>query len=75
MIDDQTTETSFGWVFCYNSKKFIETGELIYALAGNAPIIFDNRDESIHVTGTSKGVNFYIQKHQDNYVPQIKHAP
>ncbi|MCY1556249.1 Immunity protein 35 [compost metagenome] len=69
ILDAETIERSFGWIFFYDSKKFIETGELTYALAGNAPIIFDNRDGTIHVTGTSTGIDFYIAKHQENYVP------
>lgn len=67
IIDENVIETEFGWVFCYDSKKFKESGELIYALAGNAPIIFDNRDETLHVTGTSNDINYYIKEHQKKY--------
>lgn len=43
IIDDEVIETDFGWVFCYDSKRFIESNELIYTLAGTAPVIFDNK--------------------------------
>ncbi|OUC16483.1 MAG: hypothetical protein B0A82_01415 [Alkalinema sp. CACIAM 70d] len=67
--DEEVIETDFGWVFPYNSKKFLESGELIYALVGNAPIIFDNRDETIHITGTSHDVDYYIDQHKTTYIP------
>lgn len=69
--DDESIETPFGWIFCYDSRMFVETGELIYALAGNAPIIFDNRDESIHITGSSRGIDFYVGEHLKNYKPRV----
>jgi hypothetical protein len=72
IIDDQVIATEFGWVFPYNSKKFLETKELIYAVLGNAPIIFDNRDDSIHITGTSHGMAFYIEQHRNNYIPESR---
>lgn len=31
-----TTEYSFGWVFFYNTREFIRTGDLRYAAGGNA---------------------------------------
>ncbi|MBE9213684.1 hypothetical protein IQ247_13585 [Plectonema cf. radiosum LEGE 06105] len=68
--DEGIIETDFGWVFPYDSKKFLESGELIYASVGNAPIIFDNRDESIHITGTAHDVDYYINQHQEYYNPQ-----
>lgn len=71
VIDNEAViETDFGWVFPYDSKKFLESGELIYASVGNAPIIFDNRDETIHITGTAHDVDYYIIRHKENYTPQ-----
>jgi hypothetical protein len=69
IIDEEVTETEFGWVFPYQSKKFLETEELIYAAIGNAPIIFDARDDSIHVTGTAHAISFYIEQHRNEYIP------
>ena len=61
-------KTDFGWVFPYNSKKYLETEELSHALVGNAPIIFDNRDETIHITGTSNDAYYYIDLDRKNYI-------
>ena len=72
IVEGQIIETEFGWVFPYDSKKFLESGELIDAVLGNSPIIFDNRDETIHITGTSHGVEYYIDRHKKYYVPKSK---
>jgi Immunity protein 35 len=47
LICDKTIEVSGGWVFFYNSREFIETGNPISALAGNGPIFVD-RGGAIH---------------------------
>ena len=39
VVDSHTIEKSYGWVFFYNSRKFVETGLLQYRLAGNGPVI------------------------------------
>ena len=46
-------EYEFGWVFCYNTKQYIETGDTSYALVGNAPLIVDRANSELYVTGTS----------------------
>jgi Immunity protein 35 len=69
IIEDNIIETEFGWVFPYNSRRYLKTKKLTDALVGNSPIIFDNRDESIHVTGSSRPPSFYIDKHRENYIP------
>ncbi|WP_153301376.1 YrhB domain-containing protein [Endozoicomonas arenosclerae] len=70
IVDEDVLEIEVGWVFCYDSKIFLETNQLAFALAGNAPVLFDNRDETLHVTGTAKPLSEYIQDHLSNYKPQ-----
>jgi Immunity protein 35 len=41
IIHSNTIDASEGWIFFYNSKDFIETGDLSSALAGNGPIFVD----------------------------------
>ncbi len=64
-----TIEKDYGWVFFYNSKKFLETGEFSYALAGNGPIIFDKRDGSIHSFGTYKPPEEFIKEYDESRQP------
>jgi Immunity protein 35 len=66
MISSSTLEQDFGWVFFYNSKEFIESGNLSDMLAGNAPLIVDKFDGSVHVTGTAYPIEFYIKEFKKN---------
>jgi len=38
VVDEYTQEFDVGWVFYYQSARFLETGELGFSLVGNAPI-------------------------------------
>lgn len=60
LVDSETIEKSFGWVFFYNSKDYIKTGDFKYMLAGNAPFIVDRNNGDVHVIGTAKPIEDYI---------------
>jgi hypothetical protein len=59
-----TIERPFGWVFFYNSKQFLETGDISQALVGNAPLIVDRADGSVHVTGTAEPIEHYLKEYE-----------
>jgi len=59
----KTREESFGWVFFYQSKEFLETGALNSMLAGNAPFVVDRRDGAVHVLGTVYPVDVYLKEY------------
>ena len=54
VVEKSTIEKPFGWVFFYNSKKFIETGEFCYRLAGNGPVIVNKEDGSVQFFGANR---------------------
>jgi len=62
LLDHFTIERNFGWVFFYDSKRHSETGNLSYALAGNAPIVVTRADGRVHVTGTAQPLEQYLEK-------------
>lgn len=64
ILHEQTREYDFGWVFFYDSKQHMETQDVKYALAGNAPMIVDRNSGELVVTGTSHGIEWYI----NNYI-------
>ena len=47
LLYDSTEEIEQGWVFFYNTAEFIETGDMLHALAGNGPILV-TREGVIH---------------------------
>ena len=38
IVDEATREFSAGWVFFYNSKRFLESGDNNFMLVGNKPV-------------------------------------
>src|SRR5579864_240486 len=61
LVEQETLETDFGWVFFYDSKRFLETREFQHAVAGNAPVIVDRTVGSLHMTGTARSIERYIE--------------
>lgn len=60
LVEAEILEKSFGWVFFYQSKRFLETGDYSERLAGNAPFIIDRRDGGLHTMGTAKPLEDYL---------------
>lgn len=62
VIDEQQTmEETFGWVYFYNSRQFLETGDFRYQLLGNAPIVVERSTGTIRETGTAKPLEEYLR--------------
>ena len=64
LLEGNTVERPFGWVFSYANKKFVDTGDRRQFIYGNAPIIVDRADGSVHLTGTSAPVEKYIEEYE-----------
>jgi len=64
ILSESTKEYDFGWVFYYNSAKFIETGDIRNALGGNAPLIVNRLSGELIETGTAQESSYYI----NNYI-------
>ena len=44
-------DLGWAWIFFYNSKEFMETGDTEKAYIGAAPVLVDKLDESQHFLG------------------------
>jgi len=64
VIDENPLEEEFGWVFFYTSRKYYETGELKYAIAGNAPLIYEVSSNEIICTGTAEPIEKYLEAYR-----------
>ncbi len=53
IIERETIEKEYGWIFFYNTKSFVEQGDVSNALAGNSPLVCEKRDASIHFLGST----------------------
>jgi hypothetical protein len=70
ILDDLTIEDDFGWVFFYQSKAFIETGDISRALAGNVPFLVSRADGRLHLTGPAHHIQYYIDNFKRTGNPQ-----
>jgi hypothetical protein len=65
LIFTRVQEEKFGCVFFYNSREYIETGNLSAALAGNSPFIVDYENWEVHVLGTAYPTETYIEEYKN----------
>ncbi|WP_404994344.1 YrhB domain-containing protein [Cupriavidus pauculus] len=54
----------YGWLFFYNSRDDLQSGEISSMLAENSPFIVDAVDGSLHVLGTALPVDAYLRKYE-----------
>lgn len=54
LLDDLTIEKSYGWVFLFNSKRYLETRNVIYALGGNGPVVFEAGTSKVTRLGSAR---------------------
>jgi hypothetical protein len=59
--DGATREEDFGWVFFYNTKRFHQTNDTRFRLAGNGPVVVDRETGHVSILGTSGGVESQIE--------------
>ncbi len=64
ILNEITEEHEFGWVFYYNSVKYLNSKNPIDALAGNAPLIINRKSGELIETGTARNTEYYI----NNYI-------
>jgi hypothetical protein len=64
VVEHSTIERSFGWVFFYNSREFVETGNTFAALAGNAPFIVNRFTGAVVTTGTAQAIEYYLSAYE-----------
>lgn len=52
------------WVFSYQSKAYIESGNITDALAGNAPLLVERSNGNVIVLGTAQRIEFYVENYE-----------
>jgi hypothetical protein len=65
LLDDKTIERPFGWVFFYEARKFLDSHNIVDKLIGNSPFIVDRKDGSVHVMGTRRPIEFYLDAYEN----------
>ncbi len=69
LVEEVTIERPFGWCFFWTSQRYLETDDDRWMLVVNAPFIVDRRDGSVHLTGTARPVEYYIERYERERSP------
>jgi hypothetical protein len=59
-------EYPVGWVFFWDSRQHQESGSLLDALAGNAPVLVDRDTGQVYPTGTARPVEEHVAEHAEH---------
>ena len=64
---EATIAKDYGWIFFYQSKEFVESGDYSFFLSGNAPFLVD-KNGNIHKTGSGRfPISYYIEKFDSEF--------
>lgn len=67
LLREHTIEKPYGWVFFYNSRHFVETGDIQHMVGGNAPLLVSRTSGKIVVLGgTARPVSEYLKPYDDD---------
>ena len=64
IVDSATIERTWGWIFFYTSKLWVETENIHYALAGNSPVLVERKSGRLIPTGTAHPIEHYISNYE-----------
>ena len=67
IIDSATISRPYGWMFFYQSSRYLETNDPTAMLAGNAPFIVNAATGSITVTGTAQSTEYYLSQYEASH--------
>jgi hypothetical protein len=68
IIREATIAKPYGWIFFYQSKEYLETGNFLEQLVGNAPIIVNIHGE-LGLTGTAFPLEHYLAEYEKTLPP------
>ena len=66
VLEEQTIQKEYGWIFFYTSRRLIETGDLNYMIAGNAPAVVNKRTGKLTFLGTAEPVENYVRRYEES---------
>ena len=64
VVDEYTIEREWGWVFFYNTREYLKSGNLDEGLVGNAPYMVNKNTCEIIETGTAYDIEHYIKEYE-----------
>ena len=72
LLDDATIERPWGWVFFYESRQFVESGDSDEFLLGNVPLIVERGSGRLILTGSAESIEFYVENYEATGDPHLR---
>lgn len=63
IVITKVIDEDYGWVFLYAAKKYLETSDPKYLLAGGGPAVVEKEDGAIYFLGTHQRPDLLIQEY------------
>lgn len=62
LSEGATREEDWCWTFSYNTREYLETRRVTYALAGNGPILVEKESGAVRRLGTGRPVEEQLKE-------------
>ena len=69
IIDSATIARPYGWVFFYQSRNYLKSGDELEMFAGNAPLIVNRFTGTVTFTGTAHPIGHYLAEYELHLPP------
>src|SRR5262249_42839338 len=67
LVDDDTLERDWGWVFFFASRRWRETGEPALRNEGEGPLIVNRFDGQVVATGTGRPSEYFVTRYDTEF--------
>jgi hypothetical protein len=64
VVDKWTQEKPYGWIFFFNSKRYLDTKISEYRLGGNGPVVFERDSGEVIPLGTALPTEEAIEEYE-----------
>lgn len=65
LLENDIITKPYGWIFFYQSKKYLQSGNFSDMLVGNAPILIDRFSGNIEILGTAYTAEQYLKVYEE----------
>ena len=67
LVEDDTLEREWGWVFFFASRLWLETGDPVLEHHGAGPLIVNRYAGTVHATGTDHPSEYYVTRYETEF--------
>jgi hypothetical protein len=75
VVEESTIEKPWGWVFFYQSKKYLETGIFMHRLAGNGPVFVNKMTGEFEFFGSLPSLDVILSDYEKMLREREQTAP